>query len=319
MEKVSIGKTKSEYIRVVFPEHANSIGSLYGGYMMRWILDAGTLLATKFTKGPCVIGSMDSIDFIKPVKIGDILLFESFVEYVGNTSIEIGVNVFSGRYDKEELACISNLSFVALDSEGNKRIIDRKVYPENEEEEKIYKMAIERRERRKKRILELKNNPPEFNTLETKWSITAHRVIFPEDTLFLKRAYGGKVLMVMDELAAILARKYAKGICVTASVDEMDFLAPAYIGEILNMEAYITSVFNTSLEILVKVFAENPEKGEFRHVVSSYMVFVHLDEKGNLKKLPEYEIQKILEGAIFRKKIRDERRKKIKEVRSKKE
>lgn len=319
MEKVPISKTKSEYIRVVFPEHANSIGSLYGGYMMRWILDAGILLATRFTKGPCVVGSMDSIDFIKPVRIGDILVFESFVEYVGNSSIEIGVNVYSGKYGKEKLACISNLSFVALDSEGNKRKILKKVYPQNEEEEKLYEKAIERRERRKNRISELKSNPPEFSVFETKWSVSVQRVIFPEDTLFLKRAYGGKVLMVMDELAAILARRYAKGICVTASVDEMDFLAPAYVGEILNIKAHISSVFKTSIEIFVKVFAENPERGELRHVVSSFMVFVHLDENGKPSELPHYEIQKFFEGAILRKKIRDERRKKIKEIQIEKE
>ena len=311
MEKIPISKTKSEYIRIVFPEHANPVGTLYGGLMMRWILDAGMLLATKFTKGPCVIGSMDSIDFIRPVKVGDIVRIESFVEYVGNTSLEIGLKVFSGRYDEQKVASTSHLSFVAMNEKGEKREIPYKVYPENPEEEKIYKEAIERRERRKKRIEEWKKNPPEFEILPSKWSISTQRTIFPEDTLYLKRVYGGKILMIMDELAAILARRYAKGVCVTASLDEMDFFAPGYIGEILHVQATISAVFRTSMEIFIKVFAENPEKEEIRNVVTSFMVFVHIDKEGKPKPLPEFHYQKLLESAIERKKMRVERRRKM--------
>ncbi len=311
MEKLPISKTKSEYIRIVFPEHANSIGTLYGGYMMRWILDAGMLTATRFTKGPCVIGSMDSIDFIRPVRIGNIVKIESFVEYVGNTSLEVGLKVFSGEFGDEKIACTSHLSFIAMNEKGDKREIETKVFPDNEEEKIFYEEAIKRRNKRKERIEEWRKNPPEFEIIPSKWSITTERVVFPEDTLYLKRVYGGKVLMIMDELAAILARKYAKGICVTASLDEMDFFAPAYIGEILHIQATISAVFRTSMEIFIKVFAENPEKEEIRNVVTSFMVFVHLDENGEPKSLPEFHYQKLLESALERKRMRIERRKRL--------
>lgn len=311
MEKISINSTKSEYLRMVFPEHANSLGTLYGGFMMRWILDAGILLATKFTKGPCVIGSMDSIDFINPVKIGDTVRIISFVEYVGNTSLEIGLNVLSGKYGEEKLACTSHLSFVAFEEEGKKKKISLKVYPETEEEQKIYDNAIERRKRRKKRIKKWKEKFPEFELISPQWATRTQRIVFPEDTLYLGRVYGGKLLMIMDELCAILARKYTKGTCVTASLDEMDFFAPAYVGEILHLQAAISAVFKTSLEIFVKVFAENPEKGEIRNVLNSFMVFVHIDKKGNPKKVAPLFYHELWEQAIKRKEMRNKRRKEI--------
>ena len=75
-------------VQYVLPEHSNNHGTLHGGILMDWIMLTGSITSFKFANGPAVLGATDSIDFLNPVKIGEIVILESWVEHVGNSSIE---------------------------------------------------------------------------------------------------------------------------------------------------------------------------------------------------------------------------------------
>ena len=102
-------------------------------------------------------------------------------------------------------------------------------------------------------------------------------IIQPNDLNYLETVFGGTVMAEADKIAAAVARRHSCQTCVTLSVDKFQFLSPAKVGEILVFKAAVNRVWNTSMEVGVKVFAQNPQKEEYRHVVSAYFTFVPIE------------------------------------------
>ena len=100
----------------------------------------------------------------------------------------------------------------------------------------------------------------------------------------------------MDICAAMSAYKHARRPVVTASVDHLDFLAPAKKGDILILKSSVNYTHNSSMEIGVRIDAENVKTGERRHTATAYLTFVSLDENGNPQStsniIPESEDEK---------------------------
>ena len=92
--------------------------------------------------------------------------------------------------------------------------------------------------------------------------------------------FGGEILKACDEAAGIAAARHARRRVVTAAVDAMEFLAPARIGEVLTCKAAVNAAFGSSMEVGVRVEAEDLLTGEVRHTNSAYFVMVALDEDG---------------------------------------
>ena len=90
--------------------------------------------------------------------------------------------------------------------------------------------------------------------------------------------FGGEMLAQCDEAAGIAASRHARSRVATAKVDAMEFLEPAYIGDVLTCKAAVNAVFGSSMEVGVRVEAENTLTGEVRHTNSAYFVMVALDE-----------------------------------------
>lgn len=120
--------------------------------------------------------------------------------------------------------------------------------------------------------------------------------VFPNDLNANKTLFGGKIMALADRLSLVVAEKHSNHICVTASVDSVHFLAPAKENDTLIISASINRAWTSSMEIGVRVDAENTYTGERRHVVSAYSTFVALGEDGRPvsvpKVLPETDIQK---------------------------
>jgi uncharacterized protein (TIGR00369 family) len=98
--------------------------------------------------------------------------------------------------------------------------------------------------------------------------------------------HGGVVMRLADTAAALSAIRHAGGLCVTVSVDELSFLEPVHVGDVLTLRASVNDVGTTSLECGVRVEAEDPITGRVVHAATAYFVFVALDEHGRPRPVP---------------------------------
>jgi acyl-CoA hydrolase len=110
--------------------------------------------------------------------------------------------------------------------------------------------------------------------------------IFPNDLNAHYTVFGGLVMSICDRIALVVAERHSSHVCVTASVDSVHFLAPAKDGETLVVKAACNRAWTSSMEIGVKVLAENSFSGEHRHIVSAYLTFVSLDAEGRPQPVP---------------------------------
>ena len=111
-------------------------------------------------------------------------------------------------------------------------------------------------------------------------------LVMPNDTNALNNLMGGNLLKWMDICAAICARRHAEVVCVTAGVDNVSFDHPIRLAEIVTITAKATRVFNTSMEVHIVVYSENPNINQKRKCNEAYLTFVGLNEEGNKIKLP---------------------------------
>lgn len=145
---------------------------------------------------------------------------------------------------------------------------------------------------------------------------TQTRLVLPPDTNHLDTIFGGKVLAYIDEIAALTAMKHAKSAVVTASIDSVDFLSSAKVGDSLTLEAYVTYTGTSSMEVYVKVIAHDLINHEITLTTESFLTMVALDQDGKPtpvpKVYPESEQEKeFYSTAPERKKLRKERAAKI--------
>ncbi|MDA4117363.1 MAG: acyl-CoA thioesterase [Thaumarchaeota archaeon] len=110
--------------------------------------------------------------------------------------------------------------------------------------------------------------------------MTTVRLMMPTDANILGNVFGGAIMRYMDEVAGIVAFHHARKIVVTASIDRMDFYAPVYVGNLLVLKAAVNYVGHTSMEVGVRIEAEDLLTGETTHTGSCYLTYVALDEKG---------------------------------------
>jgi acyl-CoA hydrolase len=101
--------------------------------------------------------------------------------------------------------------------------------------------------------------------------------------------HGGSIMKLADEAAALAAIKHARQRVVTVGIDRMDFLVPIYVGELVTFRATVNAAWRTSMEVGVRVEAENPRTGERHHTNTAYLTMVALDEGGRPAEVPPLE------------------------------
>jgi acyl-CoA hydrolase len=132
--------------------------------------------------------------------------------------------------------------------------------------------------------------------------ITLHHLVTPPDLNFRGFLFGGAMLKLIDQAAFVCARKHSGNYCVTASFDRVDFKDVIHLGELITLHASVNYVGKTSMEIGVKVTAEDFEQNIIRHTNSCYVTMVAVDEKGSpvpvpsLKPVTTDEIRRYKEG-----------------------
>lgn len=140
----------SEMTEIVLPNDANPLNALLGGRLMHWIDLAGAMAAHRHSRTYVVTASIDHLDFLVPVRVGDFVILRSSVNRVFHTSMEVGVKVWVENYRAEESRHVSSayLTFVAIDAAGNRMAVPP-VVPETEDEKHRYDGAARRREIRR--------------------------------------------------------------------------------------------------------------------------------------------------------------------------
>jgi acyl-CoA hydrolase len=279
----SIAETTVEMVQFVLPEHAGAPGQIHGGRMMQWITQAGTMAAARVARGTVVLGAMDDIDFLAPVKVGEIAILRAQVEYVGKSSLEVGVRVLAENIatGRRAITLSSHLVFVAVDDDVRPRPVPDKIAPADARESTLTEEARLRRGERLQRFHDKRARVAELQSAleredDVRWKFESVRSVLPEDALFGNFMFPGKMLMEIDEAGGILSMRYCKGFVMTACLDAMDFYAPIFTQEVVVFKAALNHVGTSSLEVGVKVLAETPWTGEIRHACTAYLTYVHL-------------------------------------------
>jgi acyl-CoA hydrolase len=133
--------------------------------------------------------------------------------------------------------------------------------------------------------------------------------MMPQDANLRGNVFGGTIMKLIDEICGITAVRHTRGNVVTASIDRMDFIAPIYIGDILRLKSSINYVGTTSMEIGVRIEAEDPRTGQIRHTGTCFLTYVALDEHGRPREVPKLKLEtdedrRRWEEAAIRRKLR---------------
>lgn len=112
-------------------------------------------------------------------------------------------------------------------------------------------------------------------------------ICLPNHTNLLGNMLGGHVMHLVDLCGAIAGMRHSRSNIVTASIDQMTFLHPVNLGDLVLLKSRVNRVFRTSMEVGVKVWVENLQTGETRHTSSAYLTFVAVDAAGNRILLPQ--------------------------------
>jgi len=276
----TVGETVAEMVQYVFPQYAGAPGQIYGGRMMEWIATAGTLAASRVARGPVAVGAMDDIDFLHPVRVGEIAILRARVEWIGRTSLEVGVRVYSEQPATGERhpTLSSHLAFVAIDEAAHPRPVGARMTPADDRERAVTEAAQARREARRARLALRAERAGDVRdeTEGFRWRFETSRFVFPEDALHGTLMFAGKLLLVVDEAAGILAVRYARAPLATASMDALEFSAPIRVGDMVTLRGVLNRVGTRSMEIGLNVLSEAPFTGEVRHTCTAYLTFVKL-------------------------------------------
>ncbi|MFN4878744.1 MAG: acyl-CoA thioesterase [Flavobacteriia bacterium] len=134
------------------------------------------------------------------------------------------------------------------------------------------------------------------------------KIVLPNDTNTLGNLFGGQLLAWMDVIASVSAHRHSKRVVVTASVNNVSFQKPINHASIVTLEAKVSRAFNSSMEVFLDVFVEDPVTGKREKCNEAIYTFVAVDQNGNPIQvpdlIPETEEEKTrYEGALRRKQL----------------
>jgi uncharacterized protein (TIGR00369 family) len=119
---------------------------------------------------------------------------------------------------------------------------------------------------------------------ESQVVLTVHMEL--EHSNLAGNVHGGVIMRLADTAAGLSAARHCGGLAVTVSMDDMSFLKPVYLGDIVTVKAMVNEAWRTSMEVGVRVESENIRSGRHAHTSSAYLVFVALDDEGRPREVP---------------------------------
>ena len=143
--------SKAELTTLVMPHMQNILGDLFGGHLLSMVDQAAAVAAIRHAGGPAVTASFDKVDFRERIKLGALVTCSATVDYVGNSSMDVSVEVYAENVATGERrhTHTARVVFVAIDDTGKPRRVPRLVPETPEERERYERARVARTERRK--------------------------------------------------------------------------------------------------------------------------------------------------------------------------
>ena len=147
--KRTVAESQSERSEIIFPADSNALGNLFGGRLMQYIDLVGAMAASRHARAITVTVSMDHLDFVAPVHVGDLLILRASVNRAFRTSMEIGVKAMVEDVREQRFRHVSSayLTYVAVDHQGRGLVVPQLI-PETEHQKRRFEDAGRRREMR---------------------------------------------------------------------------------------------------------------------------------------------------------------------------
>ncbi|MEM1610456.1 MAG: hotdog domain-containing protein [Sulfolobales archaeon] len=284
---MDVEDTYSEYIRIVFPRHANPAGFLYGGYMLHWIIDSSMASIIRTMGGEPVLGYIDNVYFINPVKIGSMLIYRSWLGHVGRSSLDVYTEIIGYSPVDKSFSIVASAKsiYVNIDSSGRPTPHGICIEGGSEWSRRLMEYMASWHERSLGIIRRAKEGRGEMKERVLRHQARTLRRVSTEDTMTSNIMYAGRLMLMLDEISSIVAHAYAESPVVTASVDQMIFTSPIKVGDILEITASLTRTWRTSMEIEVEV-RSHIDRRDLK--TRSYFTFVKIGEDGKPRELKPY-------------------------------
>ncbi len=264
----AISDTRVEVVRLVAPHYINPLGNLYGGYMLQWLVDAGTIAAMNFSESNVVLGYLDRMHFVTPVHMGDIVKLRAWVVHVRKSSMTTLVEAYVKRQEGFSLATIARMIFVKIGPDDRPVPVNRGLEAHSDWERRLLAHFSKWREQVEP---ELRREP-----LAEDLPLVSYIQVMPEDAIYGDLMYGGRLLYHLDQIGAIIAFNYKPGIYVTASLNSINFRRPIYVSDIVEIRGGVDYVGRTSLEVAFRITAKGL-RGK-REVASGYFTYVNMTQ-----------------------------------------
>ncbi|MEM4417014.1 MAG: hotdog domain-containing protein [Nitrososphaerota archaeon] len=288
---VSIRDTVTRTWHHVMPVDTNPLSKLHGGRIIDWMLSSASVACMRYSRGGVVLGAVDSLFFLRQVGLWNLVEVKSFIGYSGRSSMEVGVvaDSLDLKTGEWEVISVANMAFVAVDGDGRPRPIPYAIKPDEEEYE-IYAMAEERYRRRREALAMRDRESLDITPYAegSRFRMLSSHTVTLSDTLHGVLMFGGRLLHMIDEMAAALVSRYCSGVVVTGAVDSMLFYHPIRVGMLMDVELAINHVGETSAEVGAKVVVENPLSGIRRHATTAFFTFIHLGDDSKPRRMPAY-------------------------------
>ncbi len=154
----TVSASKITLTELMLPSHSNFSGKIHGGYLLQLMDQIAFAAASKYSGSYCVTASVDTVDFLNPVEIGELVTLKASVNYVGNSSMVVGIRVISENIQTGKIKhCNSSyFTMVAKDDQGNKVNVPKLELTSYEEVRRFYDCV--RKINHKKRYKELEDN-----------------------------------------------------------------------------------------------------------------------------------------------------------------
>jgi len=316
--RVCIEATYTPVVHPVYPRHANRYGTLHGGELAGWVIEAGGMASMRSTGGYVVLGAIDYLFILTPARVGENLAVHAWL--IGSTRHTVDALVYAeafpapGRGGEPRPVALSLQTFVAVDEGVRPRLHGVTVSPCSVESEALAELHRGWLEDRRPLIEERRRIAADASPLDALYRVVSHKFVSPVDEFTLPGVLdASRLFRYIDEAAAVSAIRFTGAPMVTASFDAAVFAAPARTGDIVRLEAGITGAGRSSLEIAVKVFAENPVEARRATVAQLYTVFVAVGPDGRPVPLPRRPVlsPEREKAYLERRRAREERRRRI--------